>query len=64
MRRLVHGVVVVSILVSLSVPAQARAFDDDAPLLERGRAQVVKVVKFLKRFVPSTFGDMLTVPRP
>jgi hypothetical protein len=61
MRRFV-GVVVVSVVVSVAVPAQARVFTDkDVSWIDRAQT---RVVVFLKRFGVKSFGDMLTVPRP
>jgi hypothetical protein len=57
-----RGLVVVSVLVALAIPAEARP--------TRGEDRwytdnpVVKVLKFVKKFVVITFGDGLTDPKP
>jgi hypothetical protein len=61
MRRFV-GVVVVSVLVSVAAPAEARVFTDkETSWIDRAQT---RVVQFMKRFGMKSFGDMMTVPRP
>jgi hypothetical protein len=66
MRRVFNGfgraLVVVSVLVSLSIPAEARPLSR-----ERGTIidnPIVRVVNVLKKLVIRTFGDGLTDPKP
>jgi hypothetical protein len=59
-RGVVRGVAVVSIVVALSVPAEAAArLKDKAP-----RQKENPVVKLIKQLVVRTFGDGLTDPKP
>ncbi|HYH05639.1 MAG TPA: hypothetical protein VEK11_01150 [Thermoanaerobaculia bacterium] len=61
MRRFV-GVVVVSVLVSVTLPAQARVYTDkETSWIDRAQT---RVVQFFKRFASRSFGDGLTIPRP
>jgi hypothetical protein len=55
----VRGVVGLSLLVALAVPAHAKP--GDGTWLERKRESIVKL---LKQFGVRTFGDVLTDPRP
>jgi hypothetical protein len=55
----VRGVVAVSLLMALAVPAQAKP--GDGTWLERKRQSIVKL---LKQFGIRSFGDGLTDPRP
>ena len=58
-RGVVRGVAVVSIVVALSVPAEA------ARVKERGpREKENPIVKMIRQLVVRTFGDGLTDPKP
>lgn len=57
MRGVSRGLVGLSLVVMLAVPAQARP--GDGSWLEPGR-----VIKIIKKIVVKTFGDGLTDPRP
>lgn len=63
MRRLfnviVRGVVAVAVVMSLSMPVQARPIDDGWFEAKRER-----VLKFLKTLVIRSFGDGLSDPKP
>jgi hypothetical protein len=65
MRRVFSGLgralVVVSVLVALAVPAEARQAPSEGTWY---REPVVRVVKIIKKFVVKTFGDGLTDPKP
>lgn len=56
----VRGVVAVSIVMSMAVPARA-ATVTPGEWLGRGKE---RVVKFLKKLTTRTFGDGLSDPRP
>jgi hypothetical protein len=61
MRRFV-GVVVVSVVVSVALPAQARVFTDkENSWIDRAQT---RISVFLKRFGVKSFGDMIAVPKP
>ena len=51
-----RGVVAVSVIVALAVPAQARGFDDGWAAVKGRFAKIAKIVK--------SFGDGLVDPRP
>lgn len=51
-----RGVVVVSVIFVLAVPAEARGFDDGWSAIKGRFAKIAKIVKGL--------GDMLVDPRP
>ncbi|HEX7833154.1 MAG TPA: hypothetical protein VF787_26095 [Thermoanaerobaculia bacterium] len=59
-RGVVRGLAVVSMVVALSVPAEAAArLKDRSP-----RQKENPVVKLIKQLVVRTFGDGLTDPKP
>lgn len=61
MRRFV-GVLVVSVVVSVAVPAEARVFTDkETSWIDRAQT---RVTQFFKRLMPRSLGDGLTIPRP
>lgn len=61
MRRFV-GVVVVSVVILVAAPVEARVFTDkETSWIDRAQT---RVVQFMKRFGVKSFGDMMTVPRP
>jgi len=66
MRRVFNGfgrvLVVVSVLVALAIPAEARPLPGEGAWIIDN--PIVRVVKILKRFVVKTFGDGLTDPKP
>ena len=65
MRRVFKGfgraLVVVSVLVALAVPAEARPVPQEGSWF---REPIVRVVKMIKKFAVKTFGDGLTDPKP
>jgi hypothetical protein len=66
MRRVFNGfgrvLVVVSVLVALSIPAEARPMSRDRDRIIEN--PLVRVVNVLKQLVIRTFGDGLTDPKP
>lgn len=59
-QKVVRGVAVVSMVVALSMPAEAAArLKDRTP-----REKENPIVRILKQLVVRTFGDGLTDPRP
>jgi hypothetical protein len=65
MRRIFNGLgralVVVSVLVALAVPAEARQAPSEGSWY---REPIVRIVKMIKKFAVKTFGDGLTDPKP
>ncbi|HKR64235.1 MAG TPA: hypothetical protein VJZ00_10940 [Thermoanaerobaculia bacterium] len=53
---------IASVVVALAIPAEARPAAGEGPRLTNN--PVVKVLKFVKKFVIKTFGDGLTDPKP
>ncbi len=66
MRRVFNGlgraVVVVSVVVALAVPAEARQVPGEGKWFSDN--PIVRVVKILKKFAVRTFGDGLIDPKP
>ena len=58
MRGVSRGLVGLSLVVMLAVPAQARP--GDGSWLEEGRGRIIKIIKKIVK----TFGDGLVDPRP
>lgn len=56
--RIARGVVVVSVVMSLAAPVQARPDREDAG---RGKRDIVKIVQ---KWMASIFGDGLVDPKP
>lgn len=66
-RGAVRGVVVVSFVIALAVPAEAklsRPSEDRSWERFFDREPIVKIVKILKKFNPRSWGDGLIDPRP
>ena len=65
MRRVFNGfgraLVVVSVLVALAVPAEARPVPQEGSWF---REPIVRAIKILKNLVVRTCGDGLTDPKP
>jgi hypothetical protein len=59
MRGVSRGLVGLSLVVMLAVPAQARP--GDGSWLEEGRGRIIKIIK---KIVVKAFGDGLTDPKP
>jgi hypothetical protein len=61
MRRFV-GVVVVAVVVSIALPAQARVFTDkESSWIDRAQTRISVL---LKHFGMKSFGDLIAVPKP
>jgi hypothetical protein len=66
MRRVFNGfarvLVVVSVVVALAIPAEARPLPGEGKWF--AEKPIDRVVRIVKKFVVRTFGDGLTDPKP